>query len=69
MIILGGGVKQEMTLYNKEGRGIRQKVIFMTKEVGEVHTQPRGQPPSADLRYGVKDSISPTTQMCAATKG
>ena len=29
----------------------------------------KGHPPSADLRYGEEDSISPPTQMFASTKG
>ena len=29
----------------------------------------KGHPPSADLRYGEEDSISPSTQIFAAIKG
>ena len=34
-----------------------------------IKTSYKGHPPSADLRYGEEDSISPSTLICAAIKG
>ena len=32
-----------------------------------IKAAPKGHPPSADMRYGEEDSISHTSQICAAT--
>ena len=53
------------------------KCIFWTKQKHHVHDFWyakrvmffKGHPPSADLRYGEEDSISPSTLILAAIKG
>ena len=45
----------------------KKNILSMFRVQAMPHT--KGHPPSADLRYGEEDSISPSTLIFAARKG